>query len=58
MLQCRVPFALHGVELEQRVEVQELYACDVVNLTLEDDMAQIVAHGLEGDGVPVCARVP
>ncbi len=48
---------LHGIELEDGVEVHKLYASDVIDLLLRDDMLQIVVHRLEGDGVTVGTRI-
>ena len=57
MLECRVLFAPHGIELEDAVEVHQLNAGDVVDLALADDVLQVVVHGVEGDGVAIGARV-
>ena len=53
MLQGRVLLTLHGIELEDAVEVQELDASHLVHLFLGEYVLQIVVHGLEGDGVAI-----
>ena len=55
--QCRVVVLAHGVQLEERVEVHELYAGDVVNLGFVYGTLKVVFHHAERVGVAVRERV-
>ena len=56
-LQCGVVVAAHGEQLEQRVEVHELYAGDVVNFLFWHAIAEVFLHLANGVRVAIGDRV-
>ena len=57
VLQGRVASLLHGIQLEQRVEVHELNARDVVHRFTVCHMVQILLHPFEGMRIAVGHRI-
>ena len=53
MRQGGVVVAAHGIELEQRVEVHELYAGNVIDSFFVDTLFEILLHASEGVRVAV-----
>ena len=57
MLKCRIAVALHGIQLEQRVEVHKLDACSLIDIPLRHLLLEIGLHGTKGMGVAIGQRV-
>ena len=57
MLQGAVACLPHGIELEQGVEVHELYAGDVVDLLSGHDLAEVFLHAAHSVRVAIGQRV-
>ena len=57
MLQSAVARLLHGIELEQRVEVHKLDARNIVNGLAVEHMGQVVIHRGKGMRVAISHRI-
>ena len=57
MAQGRILCLTHGMELVERIEVHKLNACNIVHLTLRNNMTQVIVHCFEGMRVTIGHRI-
>ena len=57
LLEGYIAFTTHSMQLEQRVEVHELYAGDAIHLLAVQDMIEIIVNRLEGVRIAIGKRI-